>query len=520
MEKVGIRPLAELWCLWLALRLVVDRRRLVEMATSGALALLLITGLRFAATLFVYLEHDGILVGSEGFAALALFSSPTCGAVTLVASGLVLEVIGRRLAPGPADEPPRPLSRRGIALSSVASAGLGLLIGFAGTFEPPGREKAGRVLFDDRFCGVWEPTARQLDTRWYGDFSTYSFSSLAEWLGHWFLVDVNTRWPYTDELLARYDVLILKTPVRPIPEAEREAIDRFVTSGGGLLLVGDHTNLLGMGTHLNSLCARHGLRFRYDSVSDATTGGFVNCFGPALGRHVAALRVDHLQFMTSCSLELGPRAEPIVTAVSCRRDPHDSASPSFFGRPGPHPDLAHGPAVLAATVGAGRGRIAAFTDSTVWSSFAIFQYDREKLATDLIGLLNREPSPLRRPLRVTALAALALGLLTGIDRIRTGAALPVLLGGLLGVWGGVYGSERMHRMLYALGPPCPRSARLHSSGREAAAPFLRSSAVPAHYPSIGRSIRCSSRSSALGSSPGSPTRMTATSSLRPPARWS
>ena len=162
--------------------------------------------------------------------------------------------------------------------------GLGSLAGLAWSFVPPGTEKPGRILIDDRFCGIWEPTARRLDTEWYGDFPTYSFTSLAEWLGKWFAVDANIGRPYDDDLLSQYDVLVIKTPEKPIPDREAEAIDRFVHRGGGLLLVGDHTNLLGMGTHLNALSARYGIRFRYDSVSDAVGGGFVN----TLGRRSAA----------------------------------------------------------------------------------------------------------------------------------------------------------------------------------------------------------------------------------------
>jgi hypothetical protein len=196
---------------------------------------------------------------------------------------------------------------------------------------------------------LWDP--------WYGDFPTYSFTSLAEWLGKWYSVDVNTSRPYDDELLAGYDVLILKTPEEPIPEAELAAIDRFVHRGGGLLLVGDHTNLLGMGTHLNALSARYGIRFRYDSVSDGLTGGFVDYFGPRIGRPVGALHVDHLQFMTSCSLEISGEAETVLAADDCRREPHDYAGSSFFGRRGAHPEIEHGRTVLAA-VGSPRSPIA------------------------------------------------------------------------------------------------------------------------------------------------------------------
>ena len=328
-----------------------------------------------------------------------------------------------------------------------------MLAGLAGTFVPPGAEKAGRILVDDRYCGIWEPTARQLDTQWYGDFPTYSFTSLAEWLGKWYSVDANTSRPYDDELLSGYDVLILKTPEEPFPDAETEAIDRFVRRGGGLLLVGDHTNLLGMGTHLNALSARHGIRFRYDSVSDGLTGGFVDCFGPRIGRHVGALHVDHLQFMTSCSLQISGNAEAVLAADECRREPHDYAGSSFFGRRGAHPEMEHGRTVLAATVRVGRGRIAAFTDSTVWSSFAVFSYDREKLAMDLVRLLNREPSPYEPPIRGLAVAAGLIAVFLGLRMAGSGMALPAVLVGLAGFWSGVAASEGLHRVIYAWPEP-------------------------------------------------------------------
>ena len=191
----------------------------------------------------------------------------------------------------------------------------------------------------------------------------------------------------------------LQTPEEPIPADEAAAIDRFVRRGGGLLLVGDHTNLLGMGTHLNALSARYGIRFRYDSVSDGVTGGFVECAEPRIGRRIGALHVDKLEFMTSCSLQLSGNAETVLAADDCRREPHDYAGSSFFGRRGPHPEMEHGRTVLAATVRVGRGRIAAFTDSTVWSSFAVFSHDRDKLAMDLVRLLNREPSRYQTPSR-------------------------------------------------------------------------------------------------------------------------
>ena len=454
MEKLALRPFLLLWAAWLALRLIRDGRRSAGSAVVGLAVVLLAVMARYVALMAAYIEHDTILAGAAGSAALDLFGSPWITGIILLAAGFALDRAGGALVRSVASpSPPPPHRIRSAAVAGAAMAGLGAAAGLAWTFVPPGPEKAGRVLIDDRFCGIWEPTARQLDPQWYGDFPTYSFTSLAEWLGRWFSVDANTTRPYDDSLLSQYDVLVIKTPEEPIPDAEVAAIERFVRDGGGLLLVGDHTNLLGMGTHLNALSARYGIRFRYDSVSDGATGGFVRCDGAPIGRPVGALHVDHLEFMTSCSLQLSGDAETVLAAEGCRREPHDYAGSSFFGRRGPHPELEHGRTVLAATARVGRGRIAAFTDSTVWSSFAVFQWDREKLAMDLVRMLNRTPSPFEMPLRVVAIAAGILALLAGVGLARSGLALPAILGGLLGLWSGAAISDGLHRSIYAWPEP-------------------------------------------------------------------
>ncbi|MFO0980839.1 MAG: hypothetical protein U1E76_03655 [Planctomycetota bacterium] len=93
------------------------------------------------------------------------------------------------------------------------------------------------MLIDDHLSSCWEPTARRLDTEYYGDFSTYSMTSLAEWLGRRFSVQVNTTRALDDRLLGDVDVLILKTPEQPYRDDEVAAVHRFVDRGGGLLLI-------------------------------------------------------------------------------------------------------------------------------------------------------------------------------------------------------------------------------------------------------------------------------------------
>ena len=455
MEKIAPRPFLLFWLASVALRLMRDHGRWLAGAVTSLAVTLVVAMARYIILLAVYVEHDNILVWHAGQAALDVFASPWITSIFLVAAGLAADRAGRSLGQGGTTPTSRRVAVRSrtCAVTGAAIAAFAAAASMAWSFVPPGTENAGRILIDDRFCGIWEPTARQLDTQWYGDFPTYSFTSLAEWLGKWYSVDANVGKTYDDELLSHYDVLILKTPEEPIPRAESAAIDRFVHRGGGLLLVGDHTNLLGAGTHLNAFSARYGIQFRYDSVSDGLTGGFVGCVSPRLGRHVGAMHVDKLEFMTSCSLRLSGDAESVLAADNCRREPHDYAGSSFFGRRGPHPEIEHGRTVLAATVRVGRGRIAAFTDSTVWSSFAVFSHDRDKLATDLVRLLNREPSVYQTVLRCIAVAAALAALMVGFVMVRSGIALPAILSGLLGWWVGLAALEALHRSVYVIPEP-------------------------------------------------------------------
>ena len=451
-EKLAVGPFLIFWIAWIGLRAVRKIMPSIGNLIVG-LGFTLFVGLaRYLTAVLIYVEHDQILVGDPGQTALDLLESPWIIAPFLFFAGLALD---RSTPRGSAfclpTRHPHP-TRRLLAASSVMM-GISGAAGFCWSFAPPGAEKSGRILIDDRFCGIWEPTARRLDTNWYGDFPTYSFTSLAEWLGKWYAVDANIGQPYDDELLSRYDILIIKTPDEAIPDPEADAIDRFVHRGGGLLLVGDHTNLLGMGTHLNALSAKYGIRFRYDAISDGASGGFVNCYGPLIGRHIGALHVEHFEFMTSCSLQLSKSAETVLAADGCLRDPHDYAGSSFFGRRGPHPEAEHGRTVLAATVRVGDGRIAAFTDSTVWSSFAVFDRDREKLAMDLIRLLNREPSNFRLAIRGIAIVAIVGTIILGGLLVRLDLANTALFFGLLGLWAGVAGADSLHRWIYTWPQP-------------------------------------------------------------------
>ena len=442
MEKVGLRWTVATFVAW-HIMLFCQRRAITAPKALVAIAIFgLVSCARYIVLLLLYVESDNILSLYSGHLGLSLLWNPYVNAVY----AMFLSVLAGRLVKHDS------LARTNghgwrlypfvVALSFLAACGA--------TFLPKGPEKAGRVLIDDRLCGQWEPTARLLDEKWYGDYATYSFTSVAEWLGHFYMVDVNTSKEYDDELLSGYDVLIVKTPEEWITEDEHAAIRRFVEGGGGLLLVGDHTNLLGMSGRLNSLSEPYGISFRYDAVGTYYSGGFNRYNAPLIGRHPAAADVNSLLFMTSCSLDINGKAEPVLTLGDCKKDPHDYSRGSYFGQQRSYPDTEYGRAVLAAVADCGEGRIGAFTDSTVWSSFAVFKHDREKLALGLVAHLNRRTHPACWIIRVGGIAC-TLGLLALIW-IHPRRQLALALA-LASAWCGLALVEREHRLVYAAPQP-------------------------------------------------------------------
>ena len=115
----------------------------------------------------------------------------------------------------------------------------------------PGHEKAGRILIDEGHS-EWEDTMRTFDTSWYGQASTYNYYCLRKFLENHYEVAVNMV-EITPDILKNQDVVILKCATRAYAERELEALVSFVSKGGGLFVIGDHTDVFGTSTVLNPL---------------------------------------------------------------------------------------------------------------------------------------------------------------------------------------------------------------------------------------------------------------------------
>jgi hypothetical protein len=256
-------------------------------------------------------------------------------------------------------------------------------------YHDPGTPKSGRILFDEVHSSKWELASKPFDTEWYGRDAVYNYVTFVEMLKQYYDVKLNKDQPYSDDLLENYDVLVLKTATSPFTDEEVEAIDSFVRGGGGLFLIGDHTDLLGMSTNLNKIAQRFDMKFNLDAANRLEDGQFQTFSTSPFFKHPATAWMSEISFMTSCTLTAPLSAENVMIVPNTFSDPVDYSAPSFFGNVIPDVEDDFGVHLLCAAMKVEKGRVLAFTDSTIFSTFGVMYEDRPEFLLGTMEYLNR-----------------------------------------------------------------------------------------------------------------------------------
>lgn len=318
---------------------------------------------------------------------------------------------------------------------------------------PTGPRNEGIVLFDEAH-GDWESTRIAMDTETYGLTTTYNYASLFDWLSYYYPVGQLTQ-PVNARSLDGCSVLVLKTPSSPYSQEEIEAIDAFVRSGGGLFVIGDHTNVFGTTTVLNPVLARFGLALNYDSTYRLGSGSFTTyaparpCFDPIM-QHVT-----QFDFLTSCSICAPLSAYRTIADNRILSNQADYATRDFFPKDRYSLTSEFGRFIQAAAVLHGGGRVVLFTDSTCFSNFSVFMDGYPSFLLGTFAFLAHEnvPAPLRIAfLAAAVLAFAALGALMWRPR-RMHSLAAVVCGVLLGWAVFSVAACFVHRLTYPLPEP-------------------------------------------------------------------
>jgi hypothetical protein len=303
-----------------------------------------------------------------------------------------------------------PTRWRAVALA-LSFAGVFLLC-FGLLWDPGGRRKEGRILVDE-YHSTWEPTDRPFDTEWYGEQSGYNYACVYDYCSRFYRMGrLNAR---IDEAAVRdCDVLVVKVPTSRYASEEVAAIEGFVKRGGGLLLIGEHTNVFDTGTHLNDIAQRFGFRFRYDCLFDMDAV-FEQRWRPPLVAHPIVQSMPQFDFAVSCSIDPGASlGRAVIRSTGLRNLPADYHVSNFYPQVEDHAYSRYGAFIQLWATRRGAGRVAAFTDSTVFSNFCTFEPGKAELMLGMLEWLNHRNSLFDlRPWLLFAGLVLSLGGLLG-----------------------------------------------------------------------------------------------------------
>lgn len=275
-------------------------------------------------------------------------------------------------------------------------------------WQPVGTLKQGRVVIAS-WHSQWSQSARPYDRDWYGADSGYNYACMKRLFGYFYPVQL-AEGPLTTKDLAGASTLVIYDPDRRFNPDEIKLVRDFVRDGGGLLVVGDHTNVFGSTTHLNELCEPFGFQYRDDVLFDLDEDFHQVIDAPPLAPAAwHGIGFFKLRGPTSISpTSLWTRSVYDVDHSKSVRAIYSVNN--FYPPPYDHPKMKTGDFCVAATASYGRGRVAAWADSTVFSNFEIFYPGKCEYLLNTVHWLGHQDSMLPAMARRMGLLGLVGGL--------------------------------------------------------------------------------------------------------------
>jgi len=239
-------------------------------------------------------------------------------------------------------------------------------------------------------------------------------------------------------------------------DAEQAAVWEFVDRGGGLLVLGDHTNIMGVMEPFNTLLQPAGIRLNFDSVIPRVDRwSWYGCMRFHPHPVTRGLRDEaEVKLSVGASLKLDTRAIPLLSGRDAYSDAGNwnNAQGAYLGNMAFDRQEIEGDLILAAEAPYGRGKVIAFGDTSPFqrSTVSLTHEFVARIFTYLVtpggavaGRQVREAGAVllvvagglllglcrRRPEATALFAILALIWLLALERRATVALPPVPTGG-------------------------------------------------------------------------------------------
>lgn len=273
-------------------------------------------------------------------------------------------------------------------LISAACLGMATIILMLTIFWiPSGKAKNGRVLINE-YNSEWTKSDKAIDENWYGTASTYNYYTMRMYLNAYYDVEINEQ-PFEELDMEQYDVIIIKIPTRPFSQESIQKIEAYVKQGGGLWVIGDHTNVFGSSTYLNPLLSVFGIQLNIDAAYQNSHGSFNKMYLSSPLKHPILKSVPVFLFATPCTMKIdNPNMRLVVPGETTKAYAASYSQKNFFPDTKPDMNINFGTNPLLTAGEFGSGRIAVFSDSTCFSNFFFYLPGKAELARSIVTWLN------------------------------------------------------------------------------------------------------------------------------------
>jgi hypothetical protein len=210
--------------------------------------------------------------------------------------------------------------------------------------------------------------------------------------------------------------------------SEQEIIHDYLSNGGSLLVLGDHTDVFGLQSGFNSLLARYGIEFEFDSAYPVI-GGFRGCFSVSDQFPFSRMELHHPGIAIGASLKLSRRARPLIVGKYSFSDigMRENVMGSFLGNYYFDIGEEYADQVLVATCEVGRGRIVVYGDTSTFQGSTSHSYGDHILP--LLNWIRTDPvAYVPYPVRamIVGLCVLFLGVVVFVS--KTAWMNPIVVG--------------------------------------------------------------------------------------------
>ena len=312
-------------------------------------------------------------------------------------------------------------------------------------WEPQGTPKAGKLVISS-YHSQWSRSDRPYDREWYGADSGYNYACLKR-LFEVFYPVVDATGPLQAADLDGASTLMVYDADRRFSKEEIDLVREFVRGGGGLFLIGDHTNVFGSASNMNELCEPFGLQFRDDVLFDLDEDfhQVIDAPRPAnsLWHGMSFIKLRGPTSIRPTSLW----TRPVYQVGHSKSVRAIYSVNNFYPPPHDDPKMKSGTFCVSAESRYGRGRVVAWADSTIFSNFEIFYPGKYEYLLNTMDWLNHKnsvvPSLGKRMAPLVLFGALAVFLLRRREP-RVWLITGVLLMAALGVarWAGLSFEQR------------------------------------------------------------------------------